>query len=69
MSPHQKFRTRHNIKTRRVSLGLSQRALARRLRCSRSHVANMENGHRPFFDWLGSIATALHTKRKFLVAA
>jgi len=51
---------RKKLKRLRQRRGLTQRLLARRLRCTRSHVANLENGYRRLTqDWQDKIAKEL----------
>jgi len=39
-----------DIKQRRVRRGLTQAKVARQIGITRSHLANVENGHRPLSD-------------------
>jgi len=55
-------KTAKTIRRLRERRGLSQDALARRMRCSRSHIANIENGHREATrDHLAAVRKALGT--------
>ena len=47
------------IKAKRRKLGLSQSQLARRVGCTRSHIANIENGHRRGEQYLPKIRKVL----------
>jgi len=40
------MKTRLQLKHRRERAGLTQRKVAKRLGVTRSHIANLENGHR-----------------------
>lgn len=48
------------IRARRIELGITQHALAERVRCDRSHIANLEGARAsPSWPLLRAIAVAL----------
>ena len=57
------MKLRKRIKKRRAGLGISQYELADKVGFSRSHSANLENGHRQLTtEHVRVIARALHTR-------
>jgi transcriptional regulator with XRE-family HTH domain len=64
---HQKMTPRKLIKARRQKLGMTQDELAKKMRVSRSMIANLENGNQKLLDrHFPRLAKALHTHAAYL---